>query len=282
MLTKSFGVTPFCFLEPGRFYRHSHKQLLLRKKDPNAPLKLKTDEVVIVVAVLVAWVSIIALFIKKWGKIRAIEPCQSYFSPEIYDIPLSKSLSAKRSVDISAQTQISQANTQLILNSGLPLNCATSDMMSRRSLSALVTNLRRDSINYHLTSSSPPSIVEGSSSATSYHQRPRMSSVFVTPPTRPQTPFKDGHRGGHVQYHDDDDGQYHHQHHQQQQQQQQQQQSNQRTSVVSINYNPPSRTSSADSPPRRYKSAEDLRSIVNEFTRRKSTLLMSPSYFMKE
>lgn len=241
------------FLEPGRFYRHSHKQLLLRKKDPNAPLKLKMDEVVIVVGVLIAWMSIIGLFIKKWGKIRAIEPCQSYFSPEIYDIPLNKSLGLiKRSVDMSAQTAMSQSLTvqhqQLILNSGLPMLApGTSGAFdSRRSLSALVSNLRRDSNNcaggYNL--SSPPSIDVQSTGG--HHQRQRVNSVFVTPPTRPVTPY-DG-TNNNIGNGD-----------------------RERTSVVSI---------MGESPPRRFKSAEDLRSIVNEFTRRKSTLLMSPTYFI--
>ena len=232
----------FICAEPGRFYRHSYKQLLLRKRDPNEPLRLKTDEVVIVVGVLLAWMAIIALFIKKWGKIRAIEPCQSYFSPEIYDIPLNKSLGLiKRSVDMTAQSAIAQTSPshqqqQLIMSSGLPL--VNTD--SRRSLSALVSTLRRDSNNYYL--SSPPSCTMGEPGV----GRPRMNSVFVTPPTRPVTPYgANGNNGG----------------------------SGGRASLVS---------NAGESPPRRFKSAEDLRSIVNQFTRRKSTLLMSPTYFMKK
>lgn len=61
--------------------------MLLRKKDTGGAT-VKLDEVAIVVFVLFAWFGVICLFIKKWGKIRAIEPCQSYFAPDIYDLPL--------------------------------------------------------------------------------------------------------------------------------------------------------------------------------------------------
>ena len=199
-------------IEPGRFYRHSYKPLLLRKKDPNEKISIKTDEMVIVILVLLAWFAIICLFIKKWGKIRAIEPCQSYFSPEIYDIPLKKSmLRAAGSLDLSPGT-IGPTGT---------IGSTTGQIMvsteSRKSLAGITNQLRRDSLYYLQPSPSYMNI-----------QRPRINSVFVTPPTRPPTPL------------------------------------------------PP------DPTPRRYKSAEDLRSIVNELTRRKSTLLMSPTHFMKQ
>ena len=73
--------------EPGRFYRHSYKPMLL-KKQHSGGTTVKMDEAAIVIFVLFVWFGVICLFIKKWGKIRAIEPCQSYFAPEIYELPL--------------------------------------------------------------------------------------------------------------------------------------------------------------------------------------------------
>ena len=94
---------------------------------------------------------------------------------------------------------------------------------SRRSLS--IAHVRRESTFGSFNQS--PSFLS--------IQRPRVNSVFVTPPTRPVTPALARN------------GAY--------------------TSAAEL----------TTSPPRRYKSAEDLRHIVNSFTRRKSTFLMSPN-----
>lgn len=216
--------------EPGRFNRHSYRSLVRRPHQVPGEVTVKTDELVIVILVLCIWVTVIAVFIKKWGKIRAIEPCQSYYSPEIYDIPL------KKSMGLSSDGGLSPVGPgpSFDNNAGHPMTSTE----SRRSLSAAS---RRESYPaYVMTSGTgygfPSGTYSGSQFPNSssntpnlnpYGQRQRLNSVFVTPPTRPPTPLP------------------------------------------------------GDSSPRRFKSAEDLRSIVNEFTRRKSTLLMPPSYFQR-
>lgn len=213
--------------EPGRFNRHSYRSLVRRPHQVPGGVTVKTDELVIVILVLCIWITVIAVFIKKWGKIRAIEPCQSYYSPEIYDIPLKKSMGLSSDGGMSPVG----AGQPSFDNNGCHLMTSTE---SRRSLSAAS---RRESYPaYVMTSSGFPSGTYPSQYANAssnspylnpYGQRQRLNSVFVTPPTRPPTPLP------------------------------------------------------GESSPRRFKSAEDLRSIVNEFTRRKSTLLMPPSYFQR-
>ncbi|KAI1287839.1 hypothetical protein HDE_09857 [Halotydeus destructor] len=197
--------------EPSRFYRHSYKPMLLRKVTPaKSKLTIEVHEVAIVVCVLLVWFGVIGLFIKKWGKIRAIEPCQSYFANDIYGLPdKAKQMSVCSTLD---PLNIANVNQQL----------QSAD--SRRSLSAAAGIIRRESTFGSFNQS--PSFLS--------IQRPRINSVFVTPPTRPVTPM-------HA-------------------------------------YSSPfcSMGSYEGSTSRRFKSAEDLRHIVNSFTRRKSTFLMSP------
>ena len=216
--------------EPGRFNRHSYRSLVKRTNQIPGEVTVKTDELVIVILVLCIWITVIAVFIKKWGKIRAIEPCQSYYSPEIYDIPL------KKSMGITSDAGLSPVGPGPSFDNGCPSHHMTSTE-SKRSLTGVS---RRESFPAYLMtthascypSGTYPSQFGHSSLTThsylnAHGQRQRLNSVFVTPPTRPPTPL-------------------------------------------------PGETS-----PRRFKSAEDLRSIVNEFTRRKSTLLMPPSYFQR-
>jgi hypothetical protein len=215
--------------EPGRFNRHSYRSLVKRTNQIPGEVSVKTDELVIVILVLCIWFTVIGVFIKKWGKIRAIEPCQSYYSPEIYDIPLKKSMGISSDAGLSPQGPGPSFD-----NNGCPSHHMTSTE-SRRSLTA---SSRRESYPAYLMTTYASCHPSGahtsvftnspnSSYFTAQGHRQRLNSVFVTPPTRPPTPL-------------------------------------------------PGETS-----PRRFKSAEDLRSIVNEFTRRKSTLLLPPSYFQR-
>lgn len=214
--------------EPGRFNRHSYRSLVKRTNQVPGEVTVKTDELVIVILVLCIWITVIAVFIKKWGKIRAIEPCQSYYSPEIYDIPLKKSMGISSDAGLSPVGQQSSFD-----NNGC--HFMTSSESKRPSLSGVS---RRESYPAYLMTHPAPYLPSGPQFVTTslttrlylnaHGQRQRLNSVFVTPPTRPPTPL-------------------------------------------------PGDTS----PARRFKSAEDLRSIVNEFSRRKSTLLMPPSYFRR-
>lgn len=219
----------FCTVlaEPGRFNRHAHRPLLLRKKNANQKVSIRTDELAIVIFVLCAWFGIIGIFIKKWGKIRAIEPCQSYFSPEIYDIPLKKSMAP--SGEMSPGGGAAGVTSGSLIPGSEPY-LAGLQMTSRESRGSLSSVLRRESYPMHVLTGvgvqSGRNYLTVVNEATGF-SRQRLNSVFVTPPTRPPTPL-------------------------------------------------PGETS-----PRRFKSAEDLRSIVSEFTRRKSTLLMNPSHFQR-
>ena len=206
-------------LYPDRFNRGAYRRLNRQMK--TEVTQVKTDELVIVFLVLCIWITVIAIFIKKWGKIRAIEPCQTYYSPEIYDIPL------KKSMGITPEAGLSPVGPG---PSGLEKNGShhMTSTESKRSLSGPAS--RRESYPIHcLTKAHAGAASQSISSNASVQagQRLRLNSVFVTPPTRPPTPL-------------------------------------------------PGESSS-----RRFKSAEDLRSIVTHFTRRKSTLLMSPSYFQR-
>ena len=211
-------------LEPGRFNRHSYRSLRLGNQAPSG-VTVKTDELVIVILVLCIWVTVIAIFIKKWGKIRAIEPCQSYYSPEIYDIPLKKSMGRTSDAGLSPVGPGPSFDAN---------GCPSHHMTSTESKRSLSGASRRESYPvYTMTAGhgfpcgTYPAQLGSPHHSSQGQQRLRLNSVFVTPPTRPPTPLP------------------------------------------------------ADSSPRRFKSAEDLRSIVNEFTRRKSTLLLPPSYFQR-
>ena len=132
------------FLEPGRFNRHSRKPLVLGKRDPNEKVTIKTDELVIVILVLCIWCGIICLFIKKWGKIRAIEPCQSYFSPEIYDIPLKKSTNGGSNGDLSNTANGHESSQMCPSNTGDGIGASAGGTLmasteSRRSLTTSMT-----------------------------------------------------------------------------------------------------------------------------------------------
>ena len=271
---------------------------MLGKRDPNEKVTIKTDELVIVILVLCVWCGVICLFIKKWGKIRAIEPCQSYFSPEIYDIPLKKSTNGGGSNGDLSNAPNGHDSSQLCQSTtgdgitGVTGSAGGTFMASTESRRSLTTSMtiaaaaaatmaanasitgghRRDSYPRFLGSPSPSSLY------LTVH-RPRINSVFVTPPTRPPTPLPMT-----INY---SPGSSTLQQQQLQLQLQQQQQSSGHPCANVKHIESPSTVgdSSANgssSIPRRFKSAEDLRSIVNEFTRRKSTLLMSASYFQQQ
>lgn len=71
---------------------HSPLPLLLRTSDfkyclcvfefAGGPIVVRTEEVLIVVFVLILWAAAIALFFNRWGKIRMLEPYQPKFHEE--------------------------------------------------------------------------------------------------------------------------------------------------------------------------------------------------------
>ncbi|RWS12800.1 ephrin type-A receptor 7-like protein [Dinothrombium tinctorium] len=62
--------------EPHRFWRNGFNPLRIRL-DNDSGINVRPTEVLIVVMVLFAWFGVIFLFIKKWGKIRTLEPTRS-------------------------------------------------------------------------------------------------------------------------------------------------------------------------------------------------------------
>ncbi|RWS27605.1 ephrin type-A receptor 7-like protein [Leptotrombidium deliense] len=71
--------------EPHRFFRNGFNPLRIRL-DNDTGINVRPTEVLIVVLVLIAWLGVIFLFIKKWGKIRTLEPTRSRANDEDYSV----------------------------------------------------------------------------------------------------------------------------------------------------------------------------------------------------
>ena len=179
--------------------------------DTEESATMKPAELLVVVLVLLAWVGVIRLFIKKWGKIRTLEPHQNRI------IPADQTGVSKVDLRSGSGTIIipTTAAGTAVIHAGSICGALAAPCKSRLQSFANITSIPKLQMSESQDSLFSSSWV-GAVGSGQTPCRPRINSVFLTSPSR-------------------------------------------RPSFMQFENN---------STPRRYKSAEDLQSVVMQVTER--------------
>lgn len=132
----------FCFLlEPHRFVRGGMNPLRIRL-DVDPEIIVRPGEAILVSCILIFWVLVILWFIKKWGKIRTLEPTRHRTDTDI------SSFSQQTRFTSIGGANIPQVHTSDSRNSLELVNCTSTGNFQRPRLNSvfLVSPSRRSSL----------------------------------------------------------------------------------------------------------------------------------------